>query len=194
MTQPETNKTLQHPHLRQVATEVETVTTGVEQLREAYSVDQLVWKPNPETWNMLECIEHLRISGALYYPRIQAAIQKAATETREQAFRPGFLGKKFIASMRPEATRKVKTFRIFKPAPALKDISVLDRFLEQQQELTDLLQQADGVNINSSKLSSPLSRLIRFTVGEALTFLVVHQRRHLQQARNLTARPDFPVA
>ncbi len=192
METPASIETVAHPHLRKLLDDLNTVTTETERLRATLSDAQCIWKPAPDVWNVLECFQHLIVTDELYYPRLRVAIEKAKREGGSAPFRPSLFGKTFIRYVSPESQRKIKTFRTFEPSPALTDLTVLQQFVDHQDALTALIRQADGINLNRGKFSSPASRLVRFSVGEGLTVLVVHQQRHLQQARRLAERPDFP--
>lgn len=184
---------LSHPHLQGLQADLEAIDARVAALK-ARSPEQLSWNPQPGSWNVLECLDHLITTDALYIPRIREAIEKASPEGKADPYRPSFVGRKFIAFISPDATRKTKTVSAFEPHPALSDVTVLDRFLAHQAEIRDLLRRADGVNLNRVKLSSPVTRLLRLRIGEALTMLVRHQQRHLQQAQRVLERPGFPAA
>ena len=192
MERPASIETVAHPHLRTLLADVTTVTTETERLRATLSEAQCIWKPEPGVWNVLECFHHLIVTDKLYGPRLRAAIEKASREGGSTPFRPSLFGKTFIRYVSPGSKRKIKTLRLFEPPPALTDVTVLHQFIDHQDELTALIHQADGINLNRGKFSSPASRLVRFSVGEGLTVLVVHQQRHLQQAQRLTERSDFP--
>ena len=192
METPASIETVAHPHLRKLLDDLNTVTAETERLRATLSDAQCIWKPEPGVWNVLECFHHLIVTDELYYPRLHAVIEKASREGGSTPFRPSSFGKTFIRYVSPGSQRKIKTFRTFEPSPALTDVTVLQQFVDHQDELTALIRQADGINLNRGKFSSPASRLLRFSVGEGLTVLVVHQQRHLQQAQRLTQRSDFP--
>ncbi len=185
-------ETVAHPHLSKLLTDLNNVTAETERLRATLSDAQCIWKPEPGVWNVLECFQHLIVTDELYYPRLRVAIEKAKREGGSAPFRPSLFGKTFIRYVSPESQRKIKTFRTFEPLPALTDVAVLQQFVDHQDELTALIRQADGIDLNRGKFASPTSRLLRFSVGEGLTVLVTHQQRHLQQARRLAERPDFP--
>ena len=184
-------ETVAHPHLRKLLDDLNTVTAEVERLRATLSEAQCIWKPEPDVWNVLECFRHLITTDELYFPNLRAAIEKAPREGSSAPYRPSFFGKTFIRYVSPESTRKIKTFRMFEPPPALTDVAVFQQFIDHQDELAALIRQADGIDLNRNKLSSPASRFVRFSAGEGLTLLVAHQRRHLQQAQRLTEHPDF---
>lgn len=187
-----TTTTISHPHLRQLLADAEAVSDAARQFREDFSPAQLAWKPTPDAWSVLECFEHLIVTGELYFPRIREGLRRARRTGAEAPFRPAFLGRLFLRSLDPETRRKLKTFDVFKPAQGTDDVGIIDRFLAQQDDLRALLQEADGVDLNSGTFASPVTRLVRFTVGEGLTVLVVHERRHLEQARRVTQLSAFP--
>ena len=187
-----TTTTLSHPHLQRLLADLEAVDEGARQLRADLSQEQLAWKPTPEAWSVLECFEHLIVTGELYHPRIRQGLGRARRTGADAPFRPRLFGRLFLRSLDPEATRKLKTFNAFKPARGTDDVAIIDRFLAQQDDFRALLHEADGVDLNSGVFSSPLTRLLRFTVGEGLTIVVVHQQRHLGQARRLTQLSAFP--
>lgn len=57
-----------------------------------------------------------------------------------------------------------------------------------------MLAEADGLDVTAAKISSPMSRLIRYHVGDAFTITAVHLPRHLDQAERVKAEPGFPNA
>ena len=185
-------ETVAHPHLQKLLADVTATTAEVEQLCADLSGEQLAWKPEPGVWNILECIQHLMIVDGLYFPQIQAALDTATRKDGDAPFRPSWFGRTFISYVSPDSTRKIKTLRLFKPPPAQTDVTIPAQFALQQKAFVHLIREADGAALNGNKFASPATRLIRLTLGEGLTMLATHQRRHLQQARRLTEHPDFP--
>jgi hypothetical protein len=41
-------------------------------------------------------------------------------------------------------------------------------------------------------VTSPLAKLVTYTLGDALRILVTHERRHFEQARRVTQAQGFP--
>ena len=52
---------------------------------------------------------------------------------------------------------------------------------------------SDGLDVTAAKITSPMSRLIRYHVGDALTITAVHLPRHLDQAERVKAERQFPA-
>lgn len=178
-----------HPHLRQLAETVQTTRANAETLFNRLSDSQCIWKPNPKVWNVLECFAHVITTDRLYMARIEDLIGRAPRST--DAYKPSWFGRTFIKRLEP-GTGALRTFDMFRPETAFDDLTVRDSFLAHTDDLLALLQRADGHNLNRPKLSSPVTRLVRFSLGEAFGVLVTHGRRHLDQAERLTQHPDFP--
>ena len=47
------------------------------------STDYLNWKENPESWSVLECIEHLNRYGDFYIPEIRKKIKTSQHKSSE---------------------------------------------------------------------------------------------------------------
>jgi uncharacterized damage-inducible protein DinB len=189
-----TTAALTHPHLRTLLADAEATRTETECLRDTLTSAQLTWHPEPGVWSVADCFEHLRKIDKAYCRELPEALSRA--EPGDPPYRPGLFARWFIRLVSPESSFKVKTPKATRPKPAAEAAGseALDRFLAQQAEVIDLIQRADGKDINTGKLPSPLASILKFSVGEALTMLVRHEQRHLGQAQRLTERADFPRA
>lgn len=140
-------------------------------------------KPAQDSWSVLECIEHLNLYGDFYIPAMAQKIRQATKSRQQAAFRSGWFGNYFAKSMLPqEKSKKVKTFKDKDPSGSLLDRSVLDRFLDQQKELVDLLKQAEEVNLSRVRVPMSISKLIRLRLGDTFRIVIYHNQRHIVQA------------
>jgi hypothetical protein len=146
-----------------------------------YDLNALAWRENSSSWNMLECLEHLNLYGEFYLPLIKHKI-KTSNTTHDVEFKSGRLGNYFAQSMLPkEKLNKMKTFKDKNPLNSTLDKSVIDKFISQQIELLDLLNQSRGVSLNKIKIETSISRLIKIKLGDTFQFLINHIIRHLKQ-------------
>ncbi len=65
-------------------------------------------------------------------------------------------------------------------------------FFARQEELGELIREADGRDLNAGKVPSPITRLLSFTLGEAFWLLTSHAQRHLLQSQRLRRMVAFP--
>jgi hypothetical protein len=149
------------------------------------SPEELNWKSEPESWSVLECIEHLNLYGDFYLPEIENRInhsQYAATSN----FKSGWLGNYFAKSMLPrEKLNKMKTFKDKNPLGSQLDKATLERFIHQQKKTLDLLDKARKVSLSRTKTSVSISRWITLKLGDTFRVVIYHKQRHLVQAINV---------
>jgi hypothetical protein len=158
---------------RQIINQVEKLKT--------FDLHTLTWKENETSWSILECLEHLNLYGDFYLPEIESKIKNSTTKA-DLEFKSGMLGSYFAKSMLPkEKLNKMKTFKDKNPLNANLDISVIDKFINQQIKLLDLLNQSRNVSLNKMKIQTSISSLIKLKLGDAFQFLINHIIRHLNQ-------------
>jgi len=146
-------------------------------------VEQLNTRPATDAWSTLECLEHLNLYGDYYLPAMQQQMGKSKFAP-QQHFRSGLLGNYFANSMLPKAKlNKMKTFQDKNPAGSQLDAGALERFIQQQELLLQILEQARNTDIGRVKIPITLSKWIRLKLGDTLRFVIYHNERHIQQAR-----------
>lgn len=146
-----------------------------------YDLNTLTWKENKTSWSILECLEHLNLYGNFYLPQMENKIKNSTTKT-ELEFKSGILGNYFSKSMLPEEKlNKMKTFKDKNPLNANLDKTVIDKFINQQIKLLDLLNQSRNVNLNKVKIKISISSFIKLKLGDTFQFFINHIIRHLKQ-------------
>jgi uncharacterized damage-inducible protein DinB len=146
-----------------------------------HELQTLTWKENETSWSILECLEHLNLYGDFYLPQLEKEI-KNSTTTTDIEFKSGMLGNYFAKSMLPkENLNKMKTFKDKNPLNADLDKTVIDKFINQQIKLLDLLNQSRNVSLNKVKIQTSISSLIKLRLGDTFQFFINHIIRHLEQ-------------
>jgi hypothetical protein len=97
------------------------------------------------------------------------------------------MGKKFIAMMHPDNTTKQKTFARMNPIEGSLTKAVIYNFLNNQQELVAILEDALKVDLNKASIPVEFLKILRMNLGDALQFVVVHEQRHINQANAVRA-------
>lgn len=147
--------------------------------------EQLNWRPAPEKWSVLECLEHLNLYGDFYLPEIQSRITKSRF-TAEKNFKSGMLGNYFAQSMLPKKKlNKMKTFKDKNPLGSQLDKRTINRFIEQQKKMLVLLEKARKVSLNRTKTSISIPFPVRLKLGDTFRFVIYHNERHIAQAERV---------
>lgn len=147
----------------------------------SYDLNKLTWKEDGISWSILECLEHLNLYGDFYLPQIESKIENSTTKT-DIEFYSGILGNYFAKSMLPkEKLNKMKTFKDKNPLNANLDKTVIDKFINQQIKLLELLNKSRNVSLNKVKIQTSISSLIKLKLGDTFQFFINHIIRHLNQ-------------
>lgn len=152
------------------------------------SPEELSHQPAPGAWSAAQCLEHLNFYGRHYLPEIEKAIQKGKTNGHEpeKFFRSGWLGAYFTKLMQPQPDgalkSKMKAPKNAIPAAQPDAQAMLAEFIDQQETMLRLLNDAWEVNLNTLRVPISLSPWIRLKLGDTFGFVIAHMERHVLQA------------
>ena len=157
------------------------------------SAEDLNHKPGPSSWSALECLEHLTLSNTFYLRQINKRVENPNAPKGHLTKGPGLLGKLLRDATAPDGSLnikfKMKTFVSATPRTELDPQAVLlprvvlENYLDDLQQLTDLLEKSRGLHLRSIKISSFLGRWFPLSLANAFPFLIAHNQRHLLQAK-----------
>jgi hypothetical protein len=158
------------------------------------SAAQLNWKPGAEQWSVGQCFEHLIKTNRSFIPTLEQLARgerKSKTWERLSPF-SGFFGKMVLKSLAPESLRKFRAPRGLLPSTSDVDAAVIERFAAHQSELAELMRKTDGLDLKRTFVTSPVSGFVTYSLLDAFRIVVMHERRHFEQARRVTESEAFP--
>jgi len=148
---------------------------------------ELNFRNSQDSWSALECLEHLNRYGDFYIPEITNRTDAAKIPTKD-IFKPGILGNYFAKSMLPkENLNKMKTLKIMNPIHSQLNKTVIERFISQQKQLLSLLEKAQNIDLEKTKTSISISKLIKLKLGDTFRFVIYHNERHIEQIKRILA-------
>ena len=154
---------------------------------------QLNWKPSAERWSVAQCFEHLLNSNHGYFPIIDNVLAgHKQTFWQSMPVLPGFMGKLLIKSLDPVKGRNLKAPAKFAPAQSDIRASVIDDFVAQQTAIVNKMKATEHLELEKIIISSPVTSVVTYSLMDAYRVIVVHERRHFQQAQRVTAESGFP--
>lgn len=155
--------------------------------------EQAQWKPASDRWSVAEVFDHLHVTGEQYAQRMNDALESTIAQgwkAEDQPYRPTLMGRFFVRAL--GGKMKVKAPKGFQPAQAEGDLHTLEEYVSQQRELQAFMERADGYSISRARFASPVTRLMRFNIGDGIRMMVIHQQRHLRQALAVMEEAGFP--
>jgi len=150
---------------------------------QSFSKNQLNYRTNPDSWTLLENIEHLNLYAEFYVPVIEQTI-KQSKKTDTKTFTPGWLGNKFAISMLPRSKMKaINTFKSKNPINSDLTAETLKTFFEYLDRLDLALDKCKAISLN--KYTSITIPLLKIKLGDTLRVVVYHHERHMKQIDKL---------
>ncbi len=185
-------------YLHMLSRETEILGQEITLLCSGMSGQRFNWKPAPASWSIGQCVQHLVVFNTLYFASIEQSVEKArrkytarSLKSAQGTYKAGTIGGFLIRMMYPGAL-KVRTPQAFQPSHSDIPHTALRDFSSAQQQLAGILRKCADINLNRTRVASPAAGLLRFRLGDILTILVRHERRHFDQMKRLAAHPLFP--
>ena len=163
------------------------------------SSQQLKWRPNEQSWSILEIFAHLNEYARFYHNVFKSKIDSTKYKEPKPNFISSPLGKSAWKAMKlgslNNVKRKFKSPKEFNPSSIPQLISGSDHlsFEENQIELLKIIDLSACVNLQRVKIPISISKFIRLRLGDTLIWITYHNERHVQQVINLMKHRAFPV-
>ncbi|MDZ4793336.1 MAG: DinB family protein [Bacteroidota bacterium] len=157
------------------------------------TLTQLNWKPGEESWSIGQCLDHLIVSDCLYFP----AFKKVAEGKHEMSFwenwspLSGLFGTMLVSQIQEQPRKKLNTPKIFTPGGSTIDPGILERFHKHLDSLLDYIATFIRTDIDKTHITSPVSKVVTYSLRKAILILIQHEHRHINQALQVKTANDF---
>jgi len=181
--------------LQELKEDLFTLASGARDEFGRLNIEQLNWKPSPDRWSVAQCFDHLVTSNAAYFPIFESVIngQKKSRAIERFPLLPNLWGKLLIKSLDPKATRKLKAPGRFQPSSSDISGSIIEDFMKQQTKVAESIEAIGNLNPARIVITSPAASMITYSLMDAFRIIVVHEKRHFQQAQRVTQEQGFPT-
>ena len=155
---------------------------------------QINWKADASRWSVAQCLEHLLTANRQMVEMADQALDATRGRTLWQRLPiwPGLLGRMLVRTQSPNATRRFKAPGKAQPAASALDTAIVGRFVDQQRELIAKLDASATRDLAGVVMASPFLGIVTYSVLDGWRLIVAHERRHVQQAKQVMATPGFP--
>lgn len=165
--------------------EITTISWEFEKLLKDLSLSEINFSPSPSSWSIAENLSHLIRLNESYYPIFDQLIAGD--------YNPPFVGKfSFLVnsmgnllSRAMSSKTKTKTFAIWEPARREYDLHIAAEFNNHQMELSAYIQKLDPFFESGTVIHSPVNRLLVYSLDKAIEIIIAHEKRHLEQSKNI---------
>lgn len=177
------------PYLQQLAEMLDKQMVRAQAL-ETLTAEQWNWSPDKNTWSVGQVVNHLQLSGNGIIPQFQKALEelKRLDKRNDEEPRLNFAERMMLRFVSPNPPFRVPVPPGFEPAltPEPKD-KALPPFLNLHVDIREILVNANGYDLKAVSVESPVTRLIKPSLGAYLAITVQHQEYHGLQIDALRA-------
>ena len=179
--------------LSELVSTINTITNEVKANFGKLSAQQLNWKPSVNEWGVAQCFDHLVTTNATYFPIFELVKngEKKSTLWESIPWLPALWGKLLIHQLGPVYTRKMKAPKVFRPSSSAIDEDMVQRFIDQQNQLVTYIKAIENLDAEKTIITSPASKIVTYSVMDAYRIIVVHEQRHILQAKRVKDSEGF---
>ena len=170
--------------LTSLAEQLQRTTRDAQELAFGRSDAHLNTRPEPDSWSVAECFDHLAQTTRAFLPAISDAVATAPNLTANRPLRTGTLAWLFIRNLEPPYRLRYKVLAPLAPRQQAFE-TAWGSFVQSQSELSETVHSAAGLAIDRVKIKSPVYARIRYNVYGAFRILAAHQCRHLWQVQQI---------
>ena len=148
---------------------------------------QFRWRPGPDRWSILECLQHLNLAERFYIRNIQHKVDALGLIQKppvDQTLESDWVGRAMLYAVDPAMKIKLPSPGIIRPRrpEELIPADVMNQFVDLQTTLHDLLGRAVYLDWNKEYVPSLFGNWLKVRLGDTFLMLVAHTERHMNQA------------
>ena len=170
-----------------VVSDLEQISGDVRAAFGGLDSEQLNRKADEQSWSVAQCLDHLITINSLYFPIFETLRSGKPVNTFLEKYSPlsGFFGRYLIKAMMPENPKKIKTSPKAYPSSSEIGSDIVDRFEDHNGKLADHIGGISPEVVVNTIITSPLAGFVTYSLDDCLTMLVVHEQRHVLQAKRV---------
>lgn len=184
---------LNHYFMQNWISQINQTTSDFRQHFGGLNGSQLNWKPDAQTWSIAQNIDHLIVINNTYKPTIEA-IKNGTHKVPfigKLGFMTSFFGKMILNAAQPDRRRKMSTFPMWEPSSSDISDDILAQFTRHQEELKGMVNSMKDYIPKGIVISSPANPNIVYKLEKAFDIIVAHERRHLEQAKEVLSLINY---
>jgi len=179
-----------HAELEAYHQQFEQITKDAADLVEGLTEEEFNWRPAAGAWSIEECLSHLTMVGHAELANIEQAIDqgRARGRTGTPPFEYPALERLILRETEPPVRHTLPAPKRFTPLHNQPLTAVMPTFNHVQSMFLRQIERSDGLDLRRVKVVTPISRLLKISLGTTFAQAAAHERRHLAQARRVRAR------
>lgn len=136
-------------------------------------------------WSANTCLDHIITSNETYFQILEAVLKGTYNGGfwTKLKFMAKPMGRMLKKSIDPANQKKNKTFKVFEPTGKAKGEDLIQKLAENHERLKPLIQKVLNKKLEGTIIASPASNMVVYSLEDAFSIIVLHEQRHLFQAK-----------
>ena len=179
--------------LSEVLSELGAISEDVRVSFASLTPEQLNWKPAADSWSVAQCLDHLIRSADEFYPEFAKVASGSRKNTFWQSYSPftGVGGRFLINTLKTDSKKAKAPSKAIVPPSDVED-GIVERFLAKNEDVIEKIRATAVADWKRTVVSSPFLAVMTYTVDDAYTVLIEHEKRHVRQAKRAMEMEGFP--
>ena len=94
--------------------------------------------------------------------------------------------------LQEQVKRKMKAPRKIQPATSALSGDIVERYFNNLHIFLRYISDCQSIDIDRTIITSPLLRIVTYSLRDAFQFLIQHEHRHINQATRIKVNKSFP--
>jgi len=104
----------------------------------------------------------------------------------------GFWGSILITQTQEKVKKKIKSPHLFFPANTINADDLIIRFENHLDKILSIINNCVDTDIDLAQVTSPVSKMVTYSLRNAIIIIIGHEQRHINQAIRLSKTAGFP--
>ncbi len=154
--------------------------------RDTLSASRRETSPSDGGWSVNQVLQHLVVTHQLYADRVRRVLSRAPPPGHgDTPWRSTWMGGLMVHAL--QGARRLPAPKAFRVDQSVVP-TVLERYLTALESTERLMGDAESVDWDRTRVTSPASRLVRLNLGDCFAVLTVHDERHFRRIQTLAER------
>jgi len=158
------------------------------------SFEQLNWKSSPQSWSIAQCLDHLVASHNSYFPTLKQITEGSFKMNFWEKYSPftSTCGKMLRDQMQEQVKKKLKAPKKIRPVTIQVTTDFVKDYDRNLGDFLGYISKCKDVDLDKTVITSPIMQIVTYSLRDALSFLVEHEHRHINQAIRVKTSKKFP--
>lgn len=167
-----------------------------QRIQEAFgglTTEQLAWRPDEKSWSVGECLHHIWMTNDKYLANLDRVIREADRKEKPgEEYKSSWMGTRFIEMVGPTGGKNTPVPKVLMPEKGKFPKDIASLLADQMEAFQEFIDESKNTDLRRTKMSSPITKVVRLPLGDVFIALQGHNERHINQAVRVMRLPSFP--